>query len=564
MGISTRRGWQAVWLLVAVLLAPTAWSEPLSVSRLDADPVPEQVIAGEFDPGFIAVAQPVILERTRLPRWWRVTARAAIAGADSPHLVVRAPHLNQIEAWPPGQAHAVRRALYGANADPDVSTRALVVPLPDGLAAGQSVYLRVHAANATPMRVSVEPLSQVHRADRVHIASRTIALTSLLVLAVLALGFWLAIGQRRYAYLFLMLLTQVGFLAIGGGEVRLLPGVADLVAGDVRVVRITGLLGMVASIGFAAQYLELRTRQPGLMRVFDGCSFVLVVLLLASLFSTANRIAVIANVTLLIASATAFAAAVIGALQRQRAAVVLLLSWLPVIGLLWMSVGELFGLWINPAWFDNAFPAGFVLSGFIITIGLSDTMQQLRRDRDRASQIATVDMLTGAMTRPAVEAGLKAAVAEAHRTGRPMSVVFFDIDRFKLINDEHGHRIGDSCLRIIGLRTRNRLRTYDLFGRFGGDEILVVLPNTRLAEALGVAENLRSAVNCRPLSIDGLRLRASLSLGVAELTAGESAEHLLERADEALYASKAAGRDRVTGHNSRVTATRLRVQSPQV
>ena len=77
----------------------------------------------------------------------------------------------------------------------------------------------------------------------------------------------------------------------------------------------------------------------------------------------------------------------------------------------------------------------------------------------------------------------------------------------------------------------------------------MLLPDTRLGEALGVAENLRSAVNCRPLSIDGHLFDASLSLGVAQLGEGETAEQLLERADAALYSSKSAGRDRVTAHS---------------
>src|SRR5690606_15368990 len=152
----------------------------------------------------------------------------------------------------------------------------------------------------------------------------------------------------------------------------------------------------------------------------------------------------------------------------------------------------------------------------------TDTLQQLRRDRDHASRLATFDGLTGAMSRPAIEARLKAAVEEAHKGRLPLSVVFFDIHHFKRINDDYGHRVGDSCLKIIALRTRNRLRTYDLFGRWGGDEIVVLLPDTRFGEAMGVAENLRSAVNCRPLSIDRHLFQVTLSLGVAELAPGET------------------------------------------
>jgi len=546
-------------LMSGLLVATFASAQPVVVSRLDADPIPAQVLAGRFDSGFVAVPHAVIHERERTPRWWRVTATEEIARADAPQLVLQAPHLNQVEAWAPEQARPLRRALTGANADLNFSTRGLVVPLADGLAAGDSVYLRVHALSATPMPVSIEPLAQVHRADLVHVAWRAVVLSSLLVLAVLALGFWIGIGERSYAYLMLTLLAQVGFFASCGGEVRLLPWLADVIATDPRLPRMFALLGVIASIVFLTHYLDLRARQPRMARILDGCCGVMALLLLATFVSVARWIAIVGNVTLLLGVATVFAASAIGSLRRQRAAYFLLLSWLPMLLLLCLRVGELFGLWSNPVWVGYAFPAAFVVAGLVITIGLSDTMQQLRRDRDHASRLATFDALTGALSRPAIEQRLKAAVVEAHRSGRPLSVVFFDIDRFKRINDDYGHRVGDSCLRIIGLRTRNRLRTYDLFGRFGGDEILVVLPDTRLGEALGVAENLRSAVNCRPLSIDGYALEASLSLGVAELAAGESAEHLIERADEALYASKSAGRDRVTGHNSRVTASRGRL-----
>src|SRR5690606_13329031 len=91
-------------------------------------------------------------------------------------------------------------------------------------------------------------------------------------------------------------------------------------------------------------------------------------------------------------------------------------------------------------------------------------------------------------------------------------------------------------------------RTYDQIGRYGGDEMVVLLPCTGLREAVGVAENLRSAVNSRPIAVDGAVVDVTLSLGVAELQPGESPGQLLERADAALYASKSAGRDRVIGH----------------
>lgn len=530
----------------------------LTVSRLDSDPVAARVISGELDSRFLNRPDPVIRAARRSPRWWRVTADRAIAPGHRPQLVVQSPGLGRIEAWTPGEVLPIRRAMSGRDADLDFSTRALVVPLADGLAAGDSIYLRVRASGALPMRISIEPLAQVHRADLVHVAWRAAILASLALLALLAAGFWWGIGERSYGYLLLTLLAQGAFFAIGGGEVRMLPGLAELADGDPRLLRLFGLIAALSSLVFLIHYLDLRNRQPRLTRVLLGCGAALLLLAVATLAGAPYWIAIVANAILLVGMLTVVLAGVAGSLQRQRSAYFVLLSWLPMLALLFVRLGELSGLWLAPGWVGYAFPASFVLSGLVIMIGLSDSLLQLRRDRDRVSRLAAFDALTGAMSRPALEERLRACVAEAHETGIALSLVFFDVDRFKRINDDYGHQVGDSCLKIIVMRTRNRLRTYDLIGRWGGDEVIVVLPDTRLSEALGVAENLRSAINCRPLSIEGHLFDASISLGVAELAAGETAAHLIERADAALYGSKSAGRDRVTGHDPRVTGNQPR------
>ncbi|WP_190285617.1 GGDEF domain-containing protein [Montanilutibacter psychrotolerans] len=549
MGIRRHRRWQALGLVTLWLLGATyASAQVLTVSRLDADPLPVQVIAGELDKQFVAVDEPMIRPVSGTPSWWRVTAGSPILASDEPQLLLVSPHLNRTEVWLPGQAMPQRRSLFGADADPRFSTRALVTAIPDGLRTGQSLYLRVHGVGVTPMAVRIAPLEQVHRDDLVHVAWRSGTLVTLVVLSVLALGFWVGIGQRSYAYLLLTLLAQAFYLASSGGELRLLPELAATVTSDPRATRLFAFIAVLASNGFLMHYLELRTRQPRMFRALHACNMALVAMMVVTIVSAASLIAFVANLVLLATTATVFLASLAGARRGQRAAWFVLLSWTPLLVLLVLRVGELLGGWVNAPWMVYAFPATFAMAGLVITVGMADALQQLRRDRDHASHLATYDPLTGAMSRPAIEQRLHTLVADAKQSGRSLSVVFFDVDRFKSINDEHGHRIGDQCLRIISLRTRNRLRTYDLFGRWGGDEVLVLLPDTPLAAAMGVAENLRSAVNCRPLSIDGQLLSASLSLGVAELVADESPEQLIERADAALYASKSAGRDRVTAY----------------
>ncbi|WP_330969554.1 diguanylate cyclase [Lysobacter sp. A3-1-A15] len=533
-----------------------ASSEAISfrLSRLDDDPVPARVLEGEFDDRFRpAVPATVLREQAPEPRWWRLTVDNAVAAAGDPHLVLSSPYLTVVETWRPGEPLPVRRALMGRGMDDLHAPRALVVPLPAGIAPGQSLYLRVDGRGASvPMRIAIEPLRAVHRADLLHVAWRAGVLVSLLVLAVLALGFWIGVREPTYAYLMAMLLAQAGYLVSMGGELRAWPAVAEVLGTDPRTVRLFALLAVIAANFFVGSYLELRSRQPRMQRVLDICSIAAAVLLTFTFATGARWIAVAGNALVLAVAGTVILATVNAIRQGFATARLLLLSWLPLVVLVALRVGELLGGWVNPPWMVHALPAAMAFSGLVVTIGLAGQLQQLRRDRDRASRMASYDALTGASSRPAIEEQLRNAVRDAHRLDRPLSVVFFDIDRFKHINDEHGHRAGDQCLRIIAARTRNRLRTYDQMGRYGGDELVVVLPDTELHEAFGVAENLRSAVNCRPLSMDGVMLQASLSIGVAQLQPGETAEQLLERADAALYASKAGGRDRVMG-STRVT-----------
>lgn len=410
-----------------------------------------------------------------------------------------------------------------------------------GFALGAALCGIAHAAPAADAAAAAIALP--------HVIWRTAVLTAMAVLALVALGFSIGMHERSYLYLALVLGAQLLYVASTGGELRHVPLLGEAVGDNPRTPRVAALLAAIGGFVFVGHYLRMRDTAPDLWRLMSACLLGFAMLLLVALLSQGSWVPILGNLLLLVGLVIVSAATVRGIRAGQRAATFLLLCLLPLSLIVAARVLEIVTGWDGPAWIEYALPTSFVLSALLLTIGLTDGFQQLRHDRDRANHLATFDALTGALSRPAIEERFNAMVVEAHRSGRPLSLVFFDVDRFKNVNDDHGHRVGDGCLRVITLRVRNRLRTYDLLGRWGGDELMVLLPDTRLGEALGVAENLRSAVNCRPLSIEGRLFDASLSLGVAELAAGESAGHFLERADAALYASKSAGRDRVTGQS---------------
>ncbi|MFC5770899.1 sensor domain-containing diguanylate cyclase [Thauera sinica] len=157
-------------------------------------------------------------------------------------------------------------------------------------------------------------------------------------------------------------------------------------------------------------------------------------------------------------------------------------------------------------------------------------------------RLARHDALTGLFNRGWLDQALKAEARRFRRAPYPLSVILIDIDHFKQINDTRGHDAGDRVLIAIAAALRREVRGGDSAGRWGGEEFLVIAPDTPRDAALQLAERLRAA-------IAGLRLAcpATASFGVAELQAGESISRLLIRADRALYRAKQEGRDRVCG-----------------
>jgi diguanylate cyclase (GGDEF)-like protein len=166
------------------------------------------------------------------------------------------------------------------------------------------------------------------------------------------------------------------------------------------------------------------------------------------------------------------------------------------------------------------------------------------RNLARAENRAATDALTGLPNRRAVNDTLKRMSAHAQRTGSPMAALALDLDHFKLVNDRWGHEKGDLALATFGELLAGSIRASDLGGRVGGEEFVVLAPDTDRAGALVLAENLRLTIS--RMDVDGVADAFSASIGVAVLPEdSDTPDGLLRLADRALYAAKAAGRNRV-------------------
>jgi diguanylate cyclase (GGDEF)-like protein len=159
---------------------------------------------------------------------------------------------------------------------------------------------------------------------------------------------------------------------------------------------------------------------------------------------------------------------------------------------------------------------------------------------------ATHDRLTGIVNRETLLTSLVAEVERATRHHKWLSVAFIDIDRFKLVNDTYGHKSGDAVLRQVASLIADNIRTSDLFGRYGGEEFMLILPETTPQEAVVLAEKLRTLVMQQPLVITGnQQLQLTISSGVAgEIGSQLQVDALVDQADAAMYAAKSLGRNR--------------------
>ena len=171
------------------------------------------------------------------------------------------------------------------------------------------------------------------------------------------------------------------------------------------------------------------------------------------------------------------------------------------------------------------------------------------RDNVQASiELAVVDALTGLNNRRYFETHFATLVRQAADRGRPLSMMVLDIDHFKSVNDNHGHEAGDKVLKEFAARVRRVIRNADVVCRLGGEEFVVVMPDTPLAVAEKVGERVRAAIERDRFAIadDGRSIAVTVSIGIAERGQDVTADDLFRRADRALYRSKSGGRNRVS------------------
>jgi len=182
----------------------------------------------------------------------------------------------------------------------------------------------------------------------------------------------------------------------------------------------------------------------------------------------------------------------------------------------------------------------------------SDELDKIRDSLEEAEERSKTDTLTGLANRRAMDEFLRLAQIQAMENGEPLSAMMIDIDHFKKFNDTYGHQVGDQVIKLMAAVLRENVRENDLAARYGGEELIAVLPGIDIEACKQVAERIRTVIAERRIRrrTTGEEISSiTISVGVGEFRLGESAESLIERCDRALYLAKRQGRNRVLTEN---------------
>jgi diguanylate cyclase (GGDEF)-like protein len=303
---------------------------------------------------------------------------------------------------------------------------------------------------------------------------------------------------------------------------------------------------------FTTSFLRLKEGRPLLYHALRALAALGVVVSVVGIsgwddiaFSLSHYLGLILPVCVVIASISRL-------LQGFPSALYFLIAWssLAVGGF----VFSLMGLKLLPLnfWTVNGMAIGMTTEAVLLSMALADRFRRLEAEKKSLEKIqahyrelSLTDALTGLHNKRFLMNELNLAVAAARETGSSLSLILLDIDNFKSINDSFGHAMGDETLAALAHAMRSCTRESDSSCRFGGDELVIIMPGIADEYAFQVAERIRTRFASENMRVvNGEDMQATVSLGVASFNGKETAEALMARADEAMYEAKRLGKNR--------------------
>ncbi|MBO9664066.1 diguanylate cyclase [Dokdonella sp.] len=509
--------------------------------------------AGEHDGELSALTGTTPTMTSGSGQWLRVSLDADWHAATPPVLSIRDANLTEIQVYAPPAYEAQVLLHNRADAQARFSRHALVSVLSPDLRAGEPIWVRIgETKTRKSLHFELDDLATYQAKDLRHVRIATLFASVQLAMILVGLCLWLALRDRLFAYFVGYSSVQLVYQTLGSGELYDVVGGVALAPLGTHASWITAVLSAALAISFILEFCDLQRQTPRLARALGAFRwpFLLVVPLILFGDDRLDRwLPPALNVLLLLSALLAIADVMLVAWRGNRAARFFVVAWLPQVAFTALRVGQLLLGWPQPPWIEYGFPFTMAFSSIVLILGLADDTLRVRRERDFAHHLASHDGLTGALNRRALLARLADAVVQARERSSPLALLFLDIDHFKSINDEHGHPVGDACLKAVADRVAALLRLPQVLGRYGGEEFVALLPGSSRERAAEIGERLRHAVEALHVDAGGTPLRLTVSIGVAALDSADgSPETLIADADRAVYQAKSSGRNRVCVH----------------
>jgi diguanylate cyclase (GGDEF)-like protein len=527
--------------------------EILSLSAEIGAPTADAVASGALDARF----EPYdfrALRRRNTEFWLKLTlpeAQAATSGGPPTLNVLKGRHLS-VRLYPADGDSAAPLRL--ATAIPTFrGMHEAVFLLPDDAASRPVVYAHVRpdGAGSEQLRFEVGALDDALAEGVEH--ARMIALTfgALIAMALAAFLIWFVLSDRLlllYGSLFTLQALYMAYLSGQGFEWPVLAAALPLESDAWNVP--AALSGAIACL-FVREIAELNRFSPRVYRAFGWLAGIFFVLAFANVgrhIGLGPIVVMLGNIVFTFAAVFTLVAAFMAWRRQNRAAGWFLIAW----GLLeTFTIATAIRLLVSGS-DDSAIllyyglPLSMVAAAVLIALGVADRLRDERLALTDAQRRAQTDPLTGVLNRRSLVERLDAACLRAQARGLPIALLFIDLDHFKQINDTYGHAAGDACLKAVIEPIHAELRQSDVIGRYGGEEFVVILSSADRAAAEPIAERIRNRVAGVTVEGFGAPLHVTCSIGVATSDMlGVWGEKLIARADEAVYAAKRSGRNRV-------------------
>jgi two-component system, sensor histidine kinase LadS len=425
----------------------------------------------------------------------------------------------------------------------EVPQRTFLFRLPEGISG--TVYLRVQTSGT--MLVPLTPWSPAAFLGRMYSQQLLFGLFWGIMAGLFFYNLFLLVSLRDSGFIWYLAFVLSFFLfqfSEDGFAFQYIWPRSPFLANAASPLFLAATLGAI--LAFTRSFLATSGNTPvmnGLLITGMGLSCLFAV----SVFVLDHRAVIMTGTVMVILTALLVAAAAAhGMLRRFRPARWFAAAWVVLLVTSALADSEVSGLIGDYAASLYLVKAGAALELVLLSLALADRINAMKVERALLQELATVDEKTRVANFRALESALVQEIRRSLRYRRPVSLIMVDVDDFKRINDEHGHKAGDEVLRSTARALRENCRDVDVVARFGGDEFAVVLPETPLSRGIETAAKLRAIVAETPVRHNGVDIRVTISLGVASVPShARDRNGLVEAADKALYLAKETGKDRV-------------------